>query len=260
MSADVKTFQGVLDRYNGITVDSQDEPCDPDQFSTRLIDSLRKWDEEQKRCIWFKVYIKDAVWVPVLANEGFNFHHSRDNFVMMYKWLLKNREANLPPACHTNLGVGGLVFNDDSEILVVTEKHFEYAHWKLPGGYVERGEDIKDAAIREVKEETGIDAVFESMVTLRHTHKAMFGNSDIYIVVMLKATSTVITKSEEEIKECKWMKIDEYLRHPHAHEFNRFIVKQALELKEKNIKFNLLKSNVKVANWSRDITSLVVDV
>lgn len=114
--------------------------------------------------------------------------------------------------------------------------------------------------MREVKEETGIDTTFESMVTLRHTHKAMFGNSDIYIVVMLTATSTAITKSEEEIKECKWMKIDEFLTHPHAHEFNRFIVRQALELKEKNIRFNLVKSNIKVASWSRDITSLVVDI
>lgn len=57
---------------------------------------------------------------------------------MMYKWL-PNSPSNLPPACHTNLGVGSMVFNDKNQILVVTEQHFEYEHWKLPGGYVERG-------------------------------------------------------------------------------------------------------------------------
>lgn len=71
--------------------------------------------------------------------EGFNFHHSRDNFVMMYKWLPTNSSSNLPPACHTNLGVGGIVLNEKNQILVVSEKDIEYPHWKLPGGYVERG-------------------------------------------------------------------------------------------------------------------------
>lgn len=57
---------------------------------------------------------------------------------MMYKWL-PNSSSNLPPACHTNLGVGGMVFNDKNEILVVAENYIEVPHWKLPGGYVERG-------------------------------------------------------------------------------------------------------------------------
>lgn len=74
--------------------------------------------------------------------EGFNFHHSRDGFVAMYKWLPRNCEANLPPACHTNLGVGGLVINDNNELLVVVEKHNDIPHWKFPGGYVERGKLI----------------------------------------------------------------------------------------------------------------------
>lgn len=30
------TFEGVSDRYNGITVDSQEEPCEPNNFLNKL--------------------------------------------------------------------------------------------------------------------------------------------------------------------------------------------------------------------------------
>ena len=48
---------------------------------------------------------------------------------------------------------GAVVFNDDKVLLVVHSK----GHIGFPKGHIEKGEEGQDTAIREVKEETGID-------------------------------------------------------------------------------------------------------
>lgn len=47
-----------------------------------------------------------------------------------------------------------IVLNDDHEILLIKGPK---RGWEMPGGQVEEGESLKDAAIRETKEESGID-------------------------------------------------------------------------------------------------------
>lgn len=81
-----------------------------------------------------------------------------------------------------------------------------------------------DAALREVLEETGIPTKFESVLTFRHVHHAMFDCSDFYVVLHLKALSQDIKKCDREIADCQWMDIEEYLTHPHVHELNRYVV------------------------------------
>lgn len=47
-----------------------------------------------------------------------------------------------------------IVINDNKEILLIKGPK---RGWEMPGGQVEEGESLKDAAIRETKEESGID-------------------------------------------------------------------------------------------------------
>jgi 8-oxo-dGTP diphosphatase len=47
-----------------------------------------------------------------------------------------------------------IVLNEQNEILLIKGPS---RGWEMPGGQVEEGESLKDAAIRETKEETGID-------------------------------------------------------------------------------------------------------
>ena len=65
------------------------------------------------------------------------------------------------------IGVGAVVFNDSNEILLIKRgKAPHYGRWMVPGGTLEWGETLEAAAIREVREETGIDIEIEGFVEI----------------------------------------------------------------------------------------------
>lgn len=201
-----------------------------------FVESLQFWTEEKRRAVWFRVHRNQAGWLPSLAKNDFYFHHAREEFVMMYKWLPTTEPSAVPPFSHTMVGVGALVINDKNEVLVVSEKNALIKDsWKLPGGYLEMNENLVEAAIREVDEETNIKTRFESVISLRHAHGAAFGCSDLYVVMKLIPETQEITKCDREIAKCIWMDLDEYMSHPHVHQANRSFVQHYLELKSNGL-------------------------
>ncbi|CDW85883.1 nucleoside diphosphate-linked moiety x motif 6 [Stylonychia lemnae] len=91
----------------------------------------------------------------------------------MTKWM--PQEDNKLPGFSTHyVGVGGLVISKDkSKILAIQEsKPLIKDLWKLPGGLVERGENLQTACIREVFEETGVQAKFKDLRHLKFTRMA----------------------------------------------------------------------------------------
>lgn len=58
---------------------------------------------------------------------------------------------------NTILAASGVVKNEDGRfLLVLRTKDPEAGRWTIPGGVVEPGETLQEAAVREVFEETGI--------------------------------------------------------------------------------------------------------
>ena len=63
---------------------------------------------------------------------------------------------------------------------------FTKPFWKLPGGMVETGESIQEAAIREVWEETGVKTKFVSIIGFRELIKYTWGQPDLYFICLLE--------------------------------------------------------------------------
>ncbi|MFS0821817.1 NUDIX hydrolase [Bacillus sp. 1P02SD] len=67
--------------------------------------------------------------------------------------MVQNSQTTYSPPKHI-VSAATIVINENNEILLIKGPR---RGWEMPGGQVEEGESLKEAAIRETKEETGID-------------------------------------------------------------------------------------------------------
>lgn len=109
------------------------------------------------------------------------------------------------------VAVGGIVENNVGHILLVKTIH---GGWVFPGGQVEVGENLMDALIREIKEESGIDVVVSNMIGV-YSNTGVYKWHDGVTDVPTKLMMDFICKpvggelcSSEETSEVSWIAKD----------------------------------------------------
>ena len=127
---------------------------------------------------------------------------------------------------------GTLIHNDRGEILLIFSPKWS-VDYSIPGGHVELGETIEDAAKREAKEEVGLNVEFEKVLFVQEAifpkecHKK---KHFIFLECLCKAKNSNIELDNIEAKKFIWVKPEKAMR-LNIDVYTRRLIKKYLEYK-----------------------------
>lgn len=102
-----------------------------------------------------------------------------------------------------------LLFDESGkQVLMVKNKGSHGSYYTLPGGRVEKGETLQEAAIRETKEETGIDIEIEGIIFVNEAFIENVKQHSIFITFKGKRIGgDLVLSRPDEIEEIVWMDV-----------------------------------------------------
>ena len=97
-----------------------------------------------------------------------------------------------------------LVFIRQDDRILLVRQNYGHRYWSLPGGVMELGESIDEAAVREVKEETGLDVRLKRVVGLY----SKLGEEALAVTFEAEIVGGTL-QADHEIRECRFFPLDQ---------------------------------------------------
>lgn len=105
---------------------------------------------------------------------------------------------------------GCIILKDDRVLLIGSRDSEGKLYWSFPKGHQEDGETDTETAIRETKEEVGLDTEIVDEKPIKTWHLVHGGtvHKDILLFIA-KPLGGEIKMQEEEVEKVEWVQVDE---------------------------------------------------
>ena len=152
---------------------------------------------EQER---FEEVLKVAADMRVAAG------HELEVEVLVQEWL-KSVGDGVPGYVTPKVAIGAVVGNDKNEILLI--QRADYGVWLYPTGWADVGYSAVEVAVKEVKEETGIDAEPVRLIAVLDGIRLGFTRVPLYsLVFQLKMVGGELERHPLETRDVGWFAED----------------------------------------------------
>lgn len=215
---------GPLPREAVLVVEALGEPLDPGELLSGLARrvvpggrlELTVRTGERTRELWEDLLV-DAGFVvdeiaPVSVLDGSGpvparLIRARRRLAPARPRVTSGPRAAAPPRAHSLLGVGVIVRDPAGRILLGLHHG---GTWELPGGKLEPGESVASAAVRELREETGLRAQEADMTVFAMVHDATGGLTRVTMAAVVTVYEGEPVAAEPESVACwRWVRTDE---------------------------------------------------
>ncbi|PVX26742.1 MAG: NUDIX hydrolase [Candidatus Bathyarchaeum sp.] len=147
--------------------------------------------------------------------------------------LLLKREYPSSPV----VGVGAVIVECGRVVLVKRGAEPSLGKWSFPGGVVELGEKVRDAVVRETKEETGLDvelirdAPMDAYDIFALDKQGRLWYHYVLLQFLVRPKQGVL-KATSDVTDARWVSLEEAENYNLAESVRSFIKKHIKELQK----------------------------
>ncbi len=120
--------------------------------------------------------------LAVAAEIGAVAHHRHEPDAIVEEWLEQVGEG-VAGYVTPKIAVGAVVGNDEGQILLI--KRADSGIWLYPTGWADIGYSASEVAVKEVREETGIEVTVERLIAVFDGLRLGFTRTPLYSLVFL---------------------------------------------------------------------------